>query len=123
MVIVDTSVWVDFLRSGDSKLQSLLDKNQVMMHEFIIGELALGSMANRANILDLLGNLPLATACTNTEVMTMIDALNLQGRGIGFIDAHILGAARLTPEAKLWTRDKRLHKIAQDLAVSDTTLG
>lgn len=115
MILVDTSIWIDHFRHGDEHLIQLLQAGRVISHTFIIGELALGCLKNRNTILDSLKDLPQAVVATDTEVMRFIDENTLFGKGIGFIDAHLLAAARLTPGSRLWTRDKRLLTIAATL--------
>jgi len=115
MILVDTSIWIDHFRHGDEHLIQLLQAGRVISHTFIIGELALGCLKNRNTILDSLKDLPQAVVATDTEVMRFIDENTLFGKGIGFIDAHLLAAARLTPGSRLWTRDKRLLTVAATL--------
>lgn len=108
MILVDTSVWIDHLRHGDVELTRLLNRGQVLTHRFVIGELALGSLQNRNVVLTTLQNLPQVTVASDEEVLHFIENHALFGRGIGYIDAHLLAAVRLSPGAWLWTRDKRL---------------
>lgn len=115
MILVDTSIWIDHFRHGDEHLIQLLQAGRVISHTFIIGELALGCLKNRNTILDSLKDLPQAVVATDNEVMRFIDENTLFGKGIGFIDAHLLAAARLTPGSRLWTRDKRLLSVAATL--------
>lgn len=118
MILVDTSVWVDHLRRGDIVLASLLQSCQVLVHPFVIGELALGGLRPDTQALALLQALPEASVATDPEVLLLIATHNLSGRGIGYVDAHLLAAARLTPGASLWTRDKRLQTAAAHLNVA-----
>ncbi len=118
MILVDTSVWVDHLRASDERLVGLLDTGRVLAHPFIIGELALGSLARRKTVSSALANLPQATVATDAEVLHFIDHNTLFGRGVGYIDVHLLAAVRLTAGASLWTRDKRLHGIAAQLGLA-----
>lgn len=108
MILVDTSIWIDHLRQRDERLNKLLNQGQVLAHPFVIGELALGSLQNRAAILSALQDLPQAPVATEGEVLSFIEQNALYGIGIGYIDAHLLAAVRLSPGATLWTRDKRL---------------
>ena len=108
MILVDTSIWIDHLRQRDERLSKLLNQGQVLAHPFVIGELALGSLQNRAAILGALQDLPQAPVATEGEVLSFIEQNALYGIGIGYIDAHLLAAVLLSPGATLWTRDKRL---------------
>lgn len=114
MILVDTSVWVDHLRRGDAQLISLLESNAVAMHPFIVGEIACGSLMDRAVTLDLLQHLPMASVAQADEVLGYIERYNLHGKGIGYVDVHLLASAALGG-TKLWTRDKRLREVAQAL--------
>jgi len=118
MILVDTSVWIDHLKTGDDNLARLLEAGRVLMHPFVLGELALGSLRNRQTILELLGQLPRAEMATDQEVLSLVEAETLHGTGIGLIDAHLLASARLTAGSFLWTRDKRLERLAARLRVS-----
>ena len=118
MILVDTSVWIDHLKTGDDNLARLLEAGRVLMHPFVLGELALGSLRNRQAILELLGQLPRAEMATDQEVLSLIEAETLHGTGIGLIDAHLLASAKLTAGSSLWTRDKRLERLAARLRVS-----
>ena len=108
MILVDTSVWIDHLRHGDVELTRLLNAGQVLTHRLVIGELALGGLQNRNIVLSALQNLPQVTTATDEEVLHFIESQTLFGTGIGYIDAHLLAAVRLSPGVLLWTRDKRL---------------
>ena len=108
MILVDTSVWIDHLRHGDVGLARLLNAGQVLTHRIVIGELALGNLQNRNIVLSTLRNLPQVTAASDDEVLHFIENNVLFGTGIGYVDAHLLAAVRLSPGALLWTRDKRL---------------
>ena len=112
MILVDTSIWIDHLRTGDPELGELLRDGQVLAHPWVTGELALGHLSRRSEILGLLHNLPQATVATDDEVLTLIDERQLFGLGIGYVDAHLLAATTLTTAARLWTRDKRLAAVA-----------
>ena len=115
MILIDTSVWVDHLRANDTALAALLGAGLVLAHPFVIGELALGNLRRREIVLHALADLPRASVATDREVLHFIERHALFGRGIGYIDAHLLAAVKLTPEAELWTNDKRLHGIAVQL--------
>ena len=118
MILVDTSVWVDHLRSTDIELAARLDAGQVVAHAFVIGEIALGQLRQRATVLDALRGLPPSAVATDAEVLQFVELHGLFGRGIGYIDAHLLAAARLTPGTTLWTRDTRLRRAADALKLS-----
>lgn len=118
MIIVDTSVWIDHLKCGDAALADLLGMGRVLAHSFVTGELALGSLRQRRTVLESLRDLPQATVASDDEVMMLIEREQLYGLGIGFVDAHLLAAARLTPRVLLWTRDRRLRQAAMQLGLS-----
>ena len=118
MILVDTSVWIDHLRAGDDELAALLNGSRVLMHPFVLGELACGNLRNREMVLRLLKDLPRAAVATDEEVLFFIDRHALMGRGIGYVDAHLLAAVTLSNSARLWTRDKRLRALADELALA-----
>jgi len=112
MILVDTSIWVDHLRKGDPAMRRLLTDGLVLSHPFVIGELAMGNLEPRKSIFKMLHRLPSAVAAGHLEVLSFITQNALFGIGIGYIDAHLLAATRLTLGATLWTRDQRLAKVA-----------
>ena len=118
MILVDTSVWIDHLRAGDEALAGLLDTGQVLAHPFVIGELSLGHLRQRAHVLSALQDLPQANLATDREVLHFIDRHALFRLGIGYVDAHLLAAVRLTAGAALWTRDRRLERAGERLRLS-----
>jgi predicted nucleic acid-binding protein len=118
VILVDTSVWIEHFRADKKALARLLDAGLVLTHPFIIGELALGNLRRRELVLRALLDLPQARVATDAEVLTFIDRHELFGRGIGYIDAHLLAAARLTAEATLWTNDRRLHRVANQAGLA-----
>jgi predicted nucleic acid-binding protein len=118
VILVDTSVWVDHLRFGDEALAGLLETGHVLVHPFVIGELALGNLRQRRVILGYLRDLPQAAVATNGEVLQFIERHELAGRGIGYVDVHLLASTRLTPGCSLWTRDKRLSAVAEQLGLA-----
>ena len=120
MILVDTSIWVDHLRHGDARLQNLLETAQVVMHPFIVGELALGNLRQRNVVLSSLRDLPHSVAAANEEVLDFIARHALPGLGIGWVDAHLLASARLT-SASLWTRDKRLKTVAVKMGLAHSS--
>jgi predicted nucleic acid-binding protein len=115
MILVDSSIWVDHLRQGDPVLSRLLNEGRVLAHPFIVGELALGNLRQRDEILGLLADLPQAVVAREGEVLHFIREHALSGSGIGYVDAHLLAATRLTGGTALWTRDKRLAQTAERL--------
>lgn len=117
MILVDTSVWVDHLRTGSPALARELRAGRVLAHPFVIGEIALGSLRQPEPVLGALSDLPQAAVATDREVLLFIERNALSGRGIGYVDAHLLAAARLTPGAGLWTNDRRLRSVAADLGL------
>jgi predicted nucleic acid-binding protein len=117
MVLVDTSVWIDHLRHGDAGLTVALTAGQVWMHSFVLGELACGNLRSRAEVLSLLQALPSMPVSADKEALFFIDQHELMGRGIGYVDVHLLASARLGGTL-LWTRDKRLHALATELGLA-----
>ncbi len=115
MILVDTSVWVDHLRSGDARLADLLERGAVLGHPFVVGEIACGNLARRTVTLRLLQELPVALVAEAHEVLVFIDHHKLHGKGLGYVDMHLLVATALTGGATLWTRDRRLHAVAHEL--------
>jgi len=115
VILVDTSVWVDHLRRGDAALSALLDEARVMVHPFVIGEIACGVLSERSLTLELLGNLPAAILAESEEVLAFVEQHRLYGRGIGYVDAHLLASVALMPGSALWTRDRRLQAAAAGL--------
>jgi predicted nucleic acid-binding protein len=113
-MLVDTSVWVEHLRRGDPKLIALLGQDEVECHPFVIGELACGSLRRRAEVLTLLQRLPQVPVVANDEVLAFIERHRLMGRGIGWIDAHLLASAALG-NTLIWSRDRRLAEVAREL--------
>ena len=118
MILVDTSVWIDHLRGQDRCLTDLLQNSQVLMHPMVVGELACGNLRNRQEVLNLLGNLPEVSIAAHDEVLLFIEQYRLMGRGIGYVDVHLLAATALSEPARLWTRDTRLRDVAADLNVA-----
>ena len=116
MVLVDTSVWVVHLRNGNIGLETLLNEGHVVCHPFIVGELACGNLKNRAEILSLLQALPMATPVEHEEVMEFIEDHTLMGKGLGYIDIHLIASAILT-EIPVWTVDKKLNEISSKLGI------
>jgi hypothetical protein len=120
VILVDTSVWVDHLRKGDARLSSALERSVVFMHPFVVGELACGRMRNRGEVLRLLRSLPPAPVASEEEALRYIDDLKLMGRGIGYVDVHLLASTALAGDLTLWSRDRRLTEVASDLGLAFT---
>lgn len=120
MILVDTSVWIDHLRRKDHQLTQLLNNEKVTMHPFVLGEIACGNLSNRQMILSLLNHLEGVIETSHQEVNSLIENKQLMGKGIGYIDAHLLASSLLNPSTQLWTRDKRLKQCAIQLAISYT---
>jgi predicted nucleic acid-binding protein len=117
MILVDTSVWVDHLRTGVPTLARALETHGVLVHRWVVGELALGDLSNRAGVLALLRALPQCDVAEPEELLHMIERVELHGRGIGYVDAQLLAATQLTPGARLWSRDRRLADAATQLGL------
>ena len=118
MILVDTSVWIAHLRAGETRLAAALEAARVMMHPFVLGELACGNLKNRAEVLDLLAKLPEAPVADHPEALAFIGRHGLMGKGIGFIDVHLLASAALAGTAKLWTLDRRLAAVAEAMKLA-----
>lgn len=117
MILADTSVWVQFFRAGDQELETLLEQGRVAMHDFVLGELACGNLRRRFSTIADLRLLPRIEAATTDETLFFIANHRLHGRGLGWIDAHLLAAARLA-RCVIYTRDRALAKAAHDLAIA-----
>lgn len=118
MILVDTSVWVQHLRGGEPLLARRLDAGEVLGHPLVIGELAMGNLRQRELVLGSLRALPAAVVASDDEVMGLIEREALHGLGVGYADAHLLAATRLSPEAVLWTRDRRLAELAVRMGIA-----
>ena len=117
MVLVDTSVWVAHLREGNDDLARLLNKGDVTCHPLIVGELACGNLKNRSEILSLLRSLPMAIEAEHEETLQFIEKNRLMGRGLGYIDVHLMASSVLT-RTPLWTLDKRLNEISTEIGIN-----
>ena len=117
---MDTSVWVDHLRGGLPRLATLLQEGEVLIHPWVIGELACGNLRNRHKVLELLQGLPAAQVASDAEVLLLIERDQLMGRGIAYVDAHLLASTKLS-RCRLCSQDRRLAAIAQErgLAVAE----
>lgn len=116
MILVDTSVWVDHLAVGDPCMAALLEAEQVAMHPFVTGEIACGSLSDRAEIMHLLRTLPAIAPAHHDEAVSLLEAHRLWARGIGWVDLHLLAAAAVAG-VRLWTRDQRLAAAARGLGL------
>lgn len=116
MILVDTSVWIEHLRAGNDRLKALLFDQQVFCHPFVIGELACGTLQKRGEILTMLKALPEADLLEHEEVIRFLDVRRLYGRGIGWVDAHLLASTILTG-CSIWTLDKPLRRAAAALNI------
>ena len=116
MILVDTSVWVSHLRHGHPRLVALLDEGGVLVHPFVIGELACENLKNRAEIMSLLRALPSTAIAEHDEVMLFIESNRLMGKGLGYVDVHLLAASVLSG-VRLWTHDKSLFKACEDIGL------
>ena len=115
MILVDTSVWIEHLRSGNPLLAELLEQNRVVMHPMVLGELACGNLKNRQPLLQLWRSLDSLQAVSHDEALFFIEQHGLMSKGIGYIDVHLLASVALANGVKLWTRDKRLAHVAIEL--------
>jgi predicted nucleic acid-binding protein len=115
MILVDTSVWIGHINASDPLLVSSLLEERVLAHPYVIGEISLGSLRNRDTVLGALLDLPRAPIATPEETFYLIEREGLFNRGIGYVDASLLASARLLPGVTIWTRDKRLKKVAEEL--------
>lgn len=118
MILADSSVWIDHIRQSHPRFFALLDEAQILMHPFVLGEVALGSIRNRDAVLHSLRRLPELLPARPVEVMEFIERNQLHGSGVGFVDAHLLAAVRLRAGTRLWTRDRRLHGVAARFGVA-----
>ena len=117
MILADTSVWVDHLRRPNSEMIERLTARDILMHPFMIGELACGTLPDRS-VLQRLDELPQIVRATHDEVLSLIESHGFMGRGIGYIDAHLLASVIRDGSASLWTRGRRLAQISEELGVA-----
>ncbi len=121
MILVDSSIWIDHLRASEPALAALLHAGRVLTHPFVVGELACGNLKNRKQVLSLLQDLPPAPVTTDEEVLFFIERRGLMGKGIGYVDAHLLASISVTGTGRLWTRDKRLDAVAGSIGLAFKT--
>lgn len=117
MILADTTVWIDHFRSADLELQRRLGNDEIVMHPFVVGELALGPLPNRRMLLTYLDCLPRMRTVQQDEVRHMIETRSLHNRGIGLIDAHLIASSLIDAGTQLWTRDTSLRRIAASLGI------
>ncbi len=117
MIVVDTSVWVDHLRYGNADLTRLLNEGRVLCHPLVVAEIALGSLRSRAQVLGLLDDLPNAPIASTEEVRSLITSRRLFARGVGYVDVSLIASCLLLPGSRLWTGDKRLDVLADELNI------
>jgi len=117
MILADTSVWVEHLRQGDVEMKARLESGAIVMHPYVMGEIALGQLPRRELTLALLSTLPMAPTASLPECLAFIQRHALHGRGIGYVDVHLLASVALAAGARLWTSDKRLAAAARPLGL------
>lgn len=118
MIIADTSVWIDHLNRPDAEVSDRLAEGVMLLHPFVLGEISLGSLRNRNQVLGNLQLLPTCHVADPDEVMLLVDRHGLGGSGIGYVDAHLLASSLVTRGSSLWTRDKRLNAVATRLGIA-----
>ena len=118
LVLVDSSIWIDHINGVSDGMHDLLMNTRVVMHPLVLGEIAMGSIRNRTQVLDDASDLPHVRQVPHQDVYHMIERFNLSGTGIGFVDAHLLAAVRASGDLRLWARDKRLMKQATRLEIA-----
>lgn len=117
MILADTSIWIDHLRGSKSEMQKLLGAGQIVMHPFVVGEIALGSLKHREKTFALMESLWQVKVAQLDEVRHMIEAHSLYSKGLGLTDAHLIASCLLTPGTQLWTRDTALDRSAKSLGI------
>lgn len=117
MILADTTIWIDHFRSPDPELQRRLNNDEIVMHPFVVGELALGPLPDRRKVLAYLDHLPQLWPAQQSEVRQMVETRSLHNRGIGLIDAHLIAATLIETGTQLWTRDGSLRRVAQSLGI------
>ena len=117
MILADTSVWIDHFRSVNKDLQKALNEGRIVIHPWIVAELALGSLQDRTTTLRMLDNLPHVRMAQISELRLMVETRPLYGVGIGLIDAHLVASVLLSQPTLLWTKDRRLRQVAVGLGI------
>jgi predicted nucleic acid-binding protein len=118
MILVDTSIWIDHFRTANAPLAAQLEARRVLTHPFVIGEIALGSIRNRAQVRRHLSNLPSAAIAADSEVLAFIDARRLNNTGVGCVDAALLASVALSAEARIWSKDRNVMAQASRLGLA-----
>jgi predicted nucleic acid-binding protein len=118
VILVDTSVWVDHLRASDRHLTELLESGIVLAHPWVFGEIVLGGLREGSEVTRLMPRPAQATVATSGEILRLINNNGLARTGIGYVDSQLLASARLTPDALMWTRDRRLDRVADRLGLA-----
>jgi predicted nucleic acid-binding protein len=118
LILVDTSVWIDHLHKTIPALAEALEREDVLTHPFVVGELACGHLTKRREVLDLISTLPTCTVASNEEALQFVERHRLMSKGIGLIDVHLLASVMLTPATQLWSTDKRLATVAAELGIA-----
>jgi predicted nucleic acid-binding protein len=117
MILADTTIWIDHFRSSDPELQLRLGNDEIVMHPFVAGELALGPLPNRRKVLAYLDHLPQLRPAQQSEVRQMVETRSLHNQGIGLIDAHLIASTLIETGTQLWTRDGGLRRVASSLGI------
>jgi predicted nucleic acid-binding protein len=118
MILIDTSVWADHFRMAEPQLVHFAQEEIIQLHPLVLGELAMGNFANRTSVLNWLTELIPATVASDDEVLRVVESRVLYGKGLGYVDAHLIASALLTPEVQFWSRDKRLVSAAFEAGIT-----
>jgi predicted nucleic acid-binding protein len=118
VIVADTSIWIDHLRTANPVLTGLIVQERLFVHPFVIAELALGHVPRRGRFFDFLAGLPLIGKVSDDHQLSFVEEHTLFGTGLGFVDSHLLASVATHPEARLWSRDKRLHAHAERLELA-----
>lgn len=121
MILVDTSVWIDHFRENNPALRRVLERGTVVCHPFVIGELACGNLRRRSEVLALLEKLPSVSVAQPAEVLALLEQRELMGRGLGWVDVHLIASA-LISDVALWSLDRSLRSAVHAVALRDTEL-
>lgn len=117
MILADTSIWVDYLRSANPEMEQRLADGRIVIHPFIVADIALGSLRNRRKVMNGMEALLEVRVAQLSEVRHMIEAHSLYSKGIGLTDVHLIASCLLTPGTQLWTRDSAMEKTARGLGI------